>query len=115
LREILDFVDPTYTLGFYVDDKTLDGKVHDLNVKLANKPETKNAKAYYRRTYLAATGQSPAIQQLRGTMNELSAEPLDSTSIGVMAVAVPDPSKPGIHVVQVRISGLRSPIRASGG
>jgi hypothetical protein len=104
LREILDFVDPTYTLGFYVDDKALDGKVHDLNVKLSNKPETKGAKPYFRRSYLAATSQSPVIQQLHGKMNELSAESLDSTSVGVMAVAVQDPSKPGIHLVQVRVS-----------
>jgi activator of HSP90 ATPase len=38
-------------------------------------------------------------------MTELSAEQLDSTLIGVMAATAPDPSKPGIHVVQVRVSG----------
>jgi activator of HSP90 ATPase len=37
-------------------------------------------------------------------MTELSAEQLDSTLIGVMAASAPDPSKPGIHFVQVRVS-----------
>jgi hypothetical protein len=104
LREVLDFAESTYTLGFYVDDKALDGKVHDLSVKVAKKPETNGAKVYARKNYLAATLQSPALQQQRANITELSGEQLDSTSIGVMAATAPDPSKPGIHVVQVRVS-----------
>jgi hypothetical protein len=104
LREVLDFAEPTYTLGFYVDDKALDGKVHDLSVKVAKKPETNGAKVYARKSYLAAGVQSPAAQQQRASMTELSAEQLDATLIGVMAASAPDPSKPGIHVVQVRVS-----------
>jgi VWFA-related protein len=105
LREILDFADTSYTLGFYVDDKALDGKVHDLSVKVAKKPETSGAKVYTRKSYVAASVQSPAAQQQRASMTDLSAEQLDSTLIGVMAATAPDPSKPGIHVVQVRVSG----------
>jgi VWFA-related protein len=103
LREILDLADTSYTLGFYVDDKALDGKVHDLSVKVAKKPETNGAKVYTRKSYVAASVQSPTAQ--RANMTELSAEQLDSTLIGVMAATAPDPSKPGIHVVQVRVSG----------
>jgi len=104
LREVLDFAEPTYTLGFYVDDKALDGKAHDLSVKVAKKPETNGAKVYARKSYLAAALQSPALQQQRANITELSGEQLDATSIGVMAATAPDPSKPGIHVVQVRVS-----------
>jgi VWFA-related protein len=104
LREILDFAETTYTLGFYVEDKALDGKVHDLSVKVAKKPETNGAKVYTRKNYVAASVQSPAAQQQRPNMTELSAEQLDSTLIGVMAASAPDPSKPGIHFVQVRVS-----------
>ncbi|MCU1337971.1 MAG: hypothetical protein JWO19_3552 [Bryobacterales bacterium] len=104
LREVLDFTEATYTLGFYVDDKALDGKVHDLSVKIAKKPETNGAKVYARKGYLAASVQSPAAQQQRATMTELSVEQLDATSIGVMAASAPDPSRPGIHRVQVRVS-----------
>ncbi|MBZ5633397.1 MAG: VWA domain-containing protein [Acidobacteriia bacterium] len=104
LREVLDFAETSYTLGFYVDDKALDGKVHDLSVKIAKKPETNGAKVYARKSYLAASVQSAAQQQQRVTMTELAAEQLDATLIGVMAAALPDPSKPGLHVVQVRVS-----------
>jgi VWFA-related protein len=104
LREVLDFADTTYTLGFYVEDKALDGKVHDLSVKVARKPETNGAKVYTRKNYVAASLQSPAAQQQRANINELSAEQLDSTLIGVMAASAPDPSKPGVHVVQVRVN-----------
>jgi len=104
LREVLDYAESTYTLGFYVDDKALDGKVHDLSVKVAKKPETNGAKVYARKSYLAASLQSPAIQQQRASMADLAADPLDATTIDVMAASAPDPSKPGIHVVQVRVS-----------
>ncbi len=99
LREALDFAATSYTLGFYVDDKALDGKVHDLSVKIAKKPETSGAKIYARKNYLA----SP-MPQKRANINEVAAEMLDATQIGVMAATAPDPSRPGIHVAQVRVS-----------
>lgn len=99
LREALDFADTTYTLGFYVDEKALDGKVHDLSVKIAKKPETNGAKVYARKNYLA----SPGAQQ-RASINDVAAEELDATQIGVMAATAPDPSNKGIHVVQVRVT-----------
>ena len=98
LREVLEFVDPTYTLGFYVDDKALDGKVHDLSVKVAKKPETNGAKIYSRKSYLA----TPQAQRV--SMAELAADHLDATMIGLMAATGPDPAKPGVHQVQVRVS-----------
>lgn len=99
LREALDFAETSYTLGFYVDDKALDGKVHDLSVKIAKKPETNGAKIYARKNYLA----SPMPQQ-RASINDVAAEKLDATQIGVMAATAPVPSKPGIHAAQVRVS-----------
>src|SRR5581483_2575032 len=100
LREALDFADATYTLGFYVDEKALDGKVHDLSVKIARRPEANGAKVYARKNYLAAA----AAPQHAG-IHELAADKLDATQIGVMAATAPDPSRPGIHVAQVRVSG----------
>ncbi|MGH9648276.1 MAG: VWA domain-containing protein, partial [Bryobacteraceae bacterium] len=43
LREILDTTEVTYTLGFYVDEKSLDNKNHNLSVTLAKRPETAKA------------------------------------------------------------------------
>jgi len=41
VRKVMEDAAVTYTLGFYVDDKKLDGKSHDLTVKLVKKPDTK--------------------------------------------------------------------------
>ena len=99
IRKAMDETDVAYTLGFYVEEKALDGKSHDLNVKVGKKPETNGASLRYRKNYLALASK----QQPRPTMNELVDDAFDATSIGVMAAAAPDPSKPGVHQVQVRV------------
>jgi VWFA-related protein len=97
IREVLASSEVSYTLGFYVTDKTLDGKKHDLSVKVAKKPETSDAKLSYRKSYLAeAHPQRPSISELVG-------DRLDANRIGVMAASAPAPNKPGIDAVQVRV------------
>jgi len=97
IREVVDAAEVSYTLGFYVDDKTLDGRKHDLSVKLTKKAETSGAKVSYRKSYLAsARHEHPPI-------NELVADRLDANRIGVMAASAPLPNKPGIDAVQVRV------------
>ena len=103
LREILDTTEVTYSLGFYVDEKALDGKIHDLSVKLARKPETAKASVRHRKSYAAWNAQAPAAQQPRTPIGVLAADPLDASGIGLMAAAAPNPSQPGLHLVQVRI------------
>lgn len=97
MREAIDSGDVSYTLGFYVDDKALDGKKHDLSVKLSKKAETSGAKISYRKSYLAAA------HRVHPQMNELVADRLDANRIGVMAAAAPLPNRPGIDAVQVRV------------
>jgi hypothetical protein len=75
-----------------------------LSVKVAKKPETGGAKVYARTSYVALGVQSPAARQERASMTELDAEQLDATAIGVMAATAPDPSKTGLHAVQVRVT-----------
>ena len=97
IREVLSSAEVSYTLGFYVTDKALDGRKHDLSVKVAKKPETSDAKLSYRKSYLAqAHPQHPSI-------NELVADRLDANRIGLMAASAPAPNKPGIDAVQVRV------------
>jgi VWFA-related protein len=97
IREAIDSADVCYTLGFYVDSKALDGKKHDLSVKLSKKADTSGVKLLYRRNYLAnARRQHPE-------MKELIADRLDANRIGVMAAAAPAPNRPGVDAVQVRV------------
>lgn len=97
IREVIDSSEVSYTLGFYVDDKALDGKKHDLSVKLSKKAETSGAKISFRKSYLAAAHREHA------EIDELVADRLDANRIGVMAASAPAPNKPGIDAVQVRV------------
>ena len=103
LREILDTTEVTYTLGFYVDEKSLDNKNHDLSVKLAKKPETAKATLHYRKSYAALNAQTLATQQPHPAIGVLAADALDASAIGIMAATAPSPNNPGVHVVQVRV------------
>jgi VWFA-related protein len=103
VRTVLDEAEVTYTLGFYVEDRALDGKTHDLNVKLAKKPETGGAQLHYRKSYVADNLQSAAAKQQRPEMGALITDALDATAIGIMAASAPDPAKPGTHKLQVRV------------
>jgi VWFA-related protein len=103
LREILDTTEVTYSLGFYVDEKALDGKIHDLSVKLVKKPETAKASVRHRKNYAALNAQALAVQQPRTEISVLAADTLDASGIGIMAATAPNPNQPGTHVVQVRV------------
>lgn len=102
VRKVLDESAVSYTLGFYVEEKALDGKLHDLNVKLAKKPETSGASARHRKTYAALNAQ--AARQERPSLAELVMDPLDATAVSIMATTAPSPSKPETHSVQVKVN-----------
>jgi VWFA-related protein len=97
IREVIDSSEVSYTLGFYVDDKALDGKKHDVSVKVSKKPETSGAKVSFRKSYMATA------QREHPQMDELVSDRLDANRIGVMAAAAPAPNRPGIDAVQVRV------------
>ena len=103
LREILDTTEVSYTLGFYVDEKSLDNKNHNLSVTLAKKPETAKATLHYRKSYAALNAQTLATQQPHPPIGVLAADALDASAIGVMAATAPSPNNPALHVVQVRV------------
>ncbi len=103
LREILDTTEVTYTLGFYVDDKSLDNKSHDLSVKLAKKPETAKATLHYRKSYEALKPQTLAQQEPHPAIGVLAADALDASAIEIMAATAPNPNNPGNNAVQVRV------------
>lgn len=97
IREGIDSAAVSYTLGFYVDSKALDGRKHDLSVKLSKKADVSGAKLLYRKSYLALP--HPEHPQ----MKDLVADRLDANRIGVMAASAPAPNRPGVDAVQVRV------------
>ncbi len=97
IRDVIDSSRVSYSLGFYVDGKALDNKKHELNVKLAKKPETSGAKLFYRKSYIAT------VRTDRPQINELIADRLDANRVGLMAAAAPAPNRPGADAVQIRV------------
>ncbi len=97
IREAIDSANVSYTLGFYVDGKALDGKKHDLNVKLAKKADTGGAKLLHRKSYMAVARRG------RADIKELVSDRLDANRIGLMAASAPAPNRPGVDAVQVRV------------
>lgn len=104
LREVIESATYSYTLGFYPDEKTLDGKEHKLEVKLVKKPATDKAKVSHRKEYVAWGPNSPAQTQMRPDLAEVVSDVLPATGIGMIAVANPDPNKPGYHILDVRVT-----------
>jgi VWFA-related protein len=78
-----------YVLGFYPDDDALDGRFHNITVKLRKKA----SEASYRPGYLAA---KPANE-------ELVESPLNSTGVGLTAQLQPDPAHPGLLQIHLTV------------
>jgi hypothetical protein len=97
----------TYTLGFLADEKALDGKFHDVKVSLVKSPVSDKAKLSHRHEYLAWNDKTPPDLHARATFQEVLADPLLATGIGLLAVSNPhtDPAKTGFQQVDVRVSG----------
>jgi VWFA-related protein len=100
LKEVLSAAEYTYTLGFYPDEKTLDSKNHDIKITVK---DTK-LKPTYRKQYFAWGPATPQGQKPGVAIEELIADSLNATGIGMMAVANPAPDKPGAQVLDVRLT-----------
>jgi VWFA-related protein len=90
-----------YILGYYPAEETLDGKYHQITVKLRDKSlEKENLEIHYRSGYLATKVALPAPTP---TPQELFEGPVDATGIGLSAQASPDPQHPGLYDVSVTV------------
>jgi VWFA-related protein len=98
IRALLDDSEMVYTLTFHPDSKTLDDRMHDLNVDLA-KGKVSGSELHFRKRYLAAkNGGQPAP-----SLAQLASASLESTAIALMSAAQPDPAQPGERKVDVNV------------
>lgn len=104
LKEVVSQGDYTYTIGFYPDTKALDGKLHDLKVAVAKKPATEKAKVSHRKQYFAWAPDTPEGSSMRTGMPELMVEPLVANGVGLVGMVTPDPAKPGVQVIDLRVA-----------
>jgi hypothetical protein len=91
----------TYVLGFYPAEETLDGKYHNITVKLFNKaPDKQPLEVHYRPGYLATKAAVPAPSP---TAQELFLGPVNAAGIGLSALATAEAEHPGLYDVRVTV------------
>jgi hypothetical protein len=89
IQSAIEDAELTYTLGFYPAEETQDGQTHKLSVKVARK----GVSVRHRENYSASLG--PAAAEERPTLDQLIADSLDASQIGLTAQATADASRPG--------------------
>jgi VWFA-related protein len=85
IKQAIQDTDVTYTLGFYPESGELDGKFHELKVKV-NRP---NVEVRARKGYLAAEEQAPTPEQMITRVKDAATGPLDVTEIALTAKMEP--------------------------
>jgi VWFA-related protein len=81
IRRAVEDAQVTYTLGFYPAEETLDGKFHELNVKVARK----GFDARYRKGYFAHKDDSPSADERKALLRDALWTPLQASAIEVVA------------------------------
>jgi len=81
LRQAIDDAQVTYTLGFYPDAETLDGKYHELQVKVARK----GLDVRHRRGYVAVTDAALGAEERKAMLRDTLWSPLDASAIEIVA------------------------------
>lgn len=85
VKQAMEDAEVTYTLGFYADEKDLDGTYHELKVKVARK----GTDTRYRRGYFASAATSGAPQTAVDILRSAIASPADLTGMGLTALLTP--------------------------
>ncbi len=95
LKQANEDAEVTYTLGFYADEKELDGSYHELKVKVARKGTDVRYRRGYFATPLTAVASQSGIDVLRNAL----ASPADATAMGLTAALVPNTEQPGSYLL----------------
>ena len=80
IRKAVDDSDVSYTLGFYLDSGSLDGKFHELKIRV----DRPGVDIRYPSGYFAVTDEATAAQRQRRIHSAL-ASPLESSAIHILA------------------------------
>lgn len=95
VKQATEDAEVTYTLGFYADEKDLDGSYRELKVKVARKGvDTRYRKGYFA-TPLTAVDSQPAVNILKNAL----LSPADATAMGLTASLTPDASHAGSFIL----------------
>ncbi len=95
VKQATEDAEVAYTLGFYADEKDLDGSYHELKVKVARKgTDTRYRKGYFASPLLAVDS-PPASAILKNALFS----PADATALGLTASLTPDAAHAGNFIL----------------
>jgi VWFA-related protein len=95
VKQATEDAEVTYTLGFYAEERDLDGSYHDLKVKVARKgTDTRYRKGYFAAP-LTAVDSPPAGEILKNALFS----PADATALGLTASLTPDAAHAGSFIL----------------
>jgi VWFA-related protein len=105
IQQAMDDAEVTYTLGFYPEADSLDGKFHPIQVKVAKADLAKGAEVRYREGYVAAEVSAPQRSERTSglTLDDIFDDALDANAVGLAAMANPVAGKPGSFTIFVKV------------
>ncbi len=95
VKQATEDAEVTYLLGFYADEKDLDGSYHELKVKVARKGTDARYRKGYFATPLTAIDSQPAGEILKNALSS----PADATALGLTASLTPDAAHAGSFIL----------------
>ena len=95
VKKAIEDAEVTYTLGFYAEEKDLDGSYRELKVKVARKGTDVRYRKGYFATPLTAVDSQPAVNTLKNAL----LSPADATGMGLTASLTPDPAHAGSFIL----------------
>jgi VWFA-related protein len=100
IAEAVDDSKVVYTLGFYPNDEKFDGKFHKIDVKA---PQQSGLNLRFRKGYLDALETPVDTKTAMADLRDAVWSPLDSTAVGVILAAKPDPKNPNTLNMAVQV------------
>jgi len=95
VKQAIEDAEVTYTLGFYAEERDLDGSYRELKVKVARKGTDVRYRKGYFATPLTAADSQPAGEILKNAL----LSPADATGMGLTASLTPDAAHAGSFVL----------------
>jgi VWFA-related protein len=111
IAEAVDDSRVVYTLGFYPADENFDGKFHKIEVKV---PEQSGLSLRYRKGYFDAPETPIDTKTAMAEMRDAVWSPLDSTAVGVVVAAKPDPKNPTLLNMAVQVEAKNISLEPQG-
>jgi VWFA-related protein len=98
VRKAMEDAEVTYTLGFYPSAETLDGKFHELKVRV----DRKGVDVRYRKGYYAMEEKPPTEKERAAILRDVISGPLESTALPLAArIDLIDQPRAGLYRVTI--------------